>query len=161
MLPTWEWRTRFSRKVGRVVTRAPCRVRQSRKGHINEGRVPQLHLCVWSDCDHSRRRFLKVLVVGFSWEQILLPIKMVLIKINSPEDMCSVVFSHGHLPKAVRKWLLFFSKGLLPWAGYFFPNIINSSNTLLILPLWGEPHNCWALIILCPDYESFWMESFV
>lgn len=73
-------------------------------------------VCVCSDCDHSREEISESFNSGgFSWEQILyLPVKMVTIKINSPEDMCSVVFSHGHLPKAVRKWLLFFSKGLLP-----------------------------------------------
>ena len=81
---------------------------------------------------------------------------MVTIKINSPEDMCSVVFSHGHLPKAVRKWLLFFSKGLLPWAGISFHILLIAQcplNTLFVG--WTLAAGPWLYSV---DY-GFWMES--
>ena len=74
--------------------------------------------------------------------------KVVPIKINSPEDMGSVVFSHGHLPKAVRKMASFLLKGTSSPSRYFFPNIINSSTPSEYSPCGVNP-GCWALIILC------------
>lgn len=67
------------------------------------------------------RGFLKVLIVGFYMGTNIsfhLPVKMVPIKINSPEDVGNVLFSHGPLPEGVRKWILLFSEGFPPLSGY-------------------------------------------
>lgn len=63
----------------------------------------------------ARRGFLKGVIMGFHMGTNMsscVPIKILPIKINRPEDTGNLLLSCGQLPEAVRKWLLFFSKGL-------------------------------------------------
>lgn len=81
-----------------------------------------------------------------------LPVKMVPIKISSPEDVGNVLFSHGHLPEGVRKRILLFSEGFPPqvgisdndWQIQFFPNI---SSMPTHHSGYGVNPRCWPLII--------------